>query len=191
MLYSCRNVIVFITEWSRLTLLRRGSSRPWTLGHGPAALETSILSLLRNSEHVQKMDKIPHPVAFPGTERDQTVYDVFRCHFDQLVCGAVQPDLLAVKLYSKGLISETVKNDVTATVGVGASSKAITLMNAVEARMKVDSRPAQVMSELCEVMESEATLRPVSSRIRAALCESGKVLLATDLSQVSDHVFPH
>ena len=124
----------------------------------------------------QKKDKTPPPTGSPDTERDQTVYDVFRSHYSQLVRGITQTNLLAGDLFSKGLISEAVKNDVTSVTGVGIADRANTLMNAVGARLKGDPRPAQVMRELCEVMETEPALRPVCSSIRTALGESGKVV---------------
>ena len=130
--------------------------------------------------HGRKKDKTPPPTA---SLDPQTVYNVFRSHYSQLVRGITQPNLLAADLFSKGLISETVKDDVTTTVGVGASNKTITLMNAVGARIKVDPRPAQVMRGLCEVVETEAALRPVARSIRTALGESGKAVLARDVSQ--------
>ena len=98
---------------------------------------------------------------------------MFRCHFGQLVCGVVQPDLLASQLYSKGLIDKAVKSDnVTTTVGGSANNKTITLMNTVETKIKVDPRPAQVMRELCEVIETETALQPVVRSTRKALGES-------------------
>ena len=42
---------------------------------------------------------------------------------------------------------------------------------------------AQVMRELCEVLETEATLQPVVRSIKTALGESGKDVLARDVSQ--------
>ena len=82
-----------------------------------------------------------------------------------------QPKLLAVDLFSKGLISEAVKDSVTTITHADNADKAITLMNAVGARLNTDLRPAQVMKKFYEVMETEASLQPVCCSIRAALGE--------------------
>ena len=85
--------------------------------------------------------------------------------------GITEPKLLAVDLFSKGLVSEAVKNRVTTVTGADTADKAIMLVDEVEARVKVDPQPAQVMRELCEVLETETALQPVSGSIRAALGE--------------------
>ena len=100
--------------------------------------------------------------------------DVFRTHFDQLVCGvSQQPDMITVKLYSKGLISEQVKNDITTITGVSSEKKSIVLVNAIEKRIQVDQRPVQLtlMKELCEVMQQYPTLVHVAESISKALGE--------------------
>ena len=100
------------------------------------------------------------------------VFDVFRAHFDQLVRGvSQQPDMITVTLYSKGLISEEVKNNITTRTGVGSSQKSIDLVNAIENRIKVDPRPVQLMKELCEVMQQYPTLVCVAESISKALGE--------------------
>ena len=102
------------------------------------------------------------------------VFDVFRAHFDQLVRGvSQQPDMnmITVELYSKDLISEHVKNDITTITGVSSSQKSIDLVNAIEKRIKVDQRPVQLMKELCEVMQQYPTLACVAESISKALGE--------------------
>ena len=101
---------------------------------------------------------------------------MFRSNYSRLVRGITEPKLLAVDLFSKGLISEAVKNRVTTVTGVDTADRAIMLVDEVEARVKVDPRPAQVMRELCEVLETETALQPVSRSIRAALGKFRNVL---------------
>ena len=106
---------------------------------------------------------------------EQTVvFDVFRAHFDQLVDGVnQQPDMImmTVELYSKGLISEYVKNDITTTTGVSSSQKSIDLVNAIEKRIIVDLRPVQLVKELCKVMQQYPNLTHVAESISKALGE--------------------
>ena len=95
--------------------------------------------------------------------------DVFRSHFSLLVKAITEPKFLAVDLFSKGFISETLKNRITTITGVDTTEKAIMLMNEVEARLKVDPRPAQVMRDFCAVLETEPALRPVVESIKTEL----------------------
>ena len=99
---------------------------------------------------------------------------VFRAHFDQLVDGVNQQSdiiMLTAKLYSKGLISEHFKNDITTTTGVSSSQKSMDLVNAIEKRIKVDQRPVELMKELCEVMQQYPTLVHVAESISKELGE--------------------
>ena len=80
------------------------------------------------------------------------VYKVFRSHFDQLVSGITQPVTLAGVLYSRELINRAMNNEII-TLPASDADKAAKLMNAVEATMKADPKPARVLSELCEAME--------------------------------------
>ena len=80
------------------------------------------------------------------------VSDVFCKRFDQLVDGVnQQPDIIMMtaKLYSKGLISEYVKDDITTTTGISSSQKSINLVNAIEKQIKVE--PTLII-ELCDVV---------------------------------------
>ena len=103
-------------------------------------------------------------------EREPTaVSDVFRAHFDQLVDGInQQPDIImmTVELYSKGLISEHNKNDITTTTGVSSTQKSINLVNEIENWIKVDPR---LIKELCEVIQHYPTLTHVAESISKAL----------------------
>ena len=100
-----------------------------------------------------------------------TVSEVFREHFDQLVDGVnQQPDIIMMtaKLYSKGLISEYVKDDITTTTGVSSSQKSINLVNAIEKQIKVEPT---LIKELCKVMQQWPTLAHVAKSISKALGE--------------------
>ena len=82
---------------------------------------------------------------------------VLHAHFDQLV---VQPDLLAVKLYSKGLISETVKTRVTTMTSANNTvDQAITLISDI------------ITDGSIEVMGHYPTLQSVGMSIRETLSE--------------------
>ena len=99
------------------------------------------------------------------------VSEVFREHFDQLVDGVnQQPDIIMMtaKLYSKGLISEYVKDDITTTTGVSSSQKSINLVNAIEKQIKVEPT---LIKELCKVMQRWPTLAHVAKSISEALGE--------------------
>ena len=107
-------------------------------------------------------------------EREHTVVlDVFRAHFDRLVHSVQGPDIdiVTVELYSKNLISEHVKNDITTTTGVSSDRKSINLVNAIEKRIKVDPRPDQLIKVLCKVMQQHPTLALVAESISKALGE--------------------
>ena len=100
-----------------------------------------------------------------------TVSEVFREHFEQLVDGInQQPDMIMMtaKLYSKGLISEHVKDDITTTTGVSSSQKSVNLVNAIEKQIKI--KPEQII-ELCKVMQQWPTLAHVAKSISEALGE--------------------
>ena len=72
---------------------------------------------------------------FSGAVADDNtaVYEVFREHFDRLVKAIrTTPTALIPVLYSKGLISEDVKDDLSTLTGVSNNDKAIRLLSAVE-----------------------------------------------------------
>ena len=96
------------------------------------------------------------------------MYEVFREHFDQLVRAmGTSPTALIPVLYSKGLITEHVKNEVLTLTGVSNNEKAIRLLTAVETTMKTAPRAVQVVIELCHI----PALRHVAVSITAALGE--------------------
>ena len=109
---------------------------------------------------------------FSGAVADDNtaVYEVFREHFDQLVRAmGTSPTALIPVLYSKQLISEDVKINLTSLTGVGNIDKAIMLLNAVETTMKAAPNATQVMRALCEALYSQPALRHVADRITTAL----------------------
>ena len=66
-------------------------------------------------------------LVLPSSAAEKQSTSVLHAHFDQLV---VQPDLLNVKLYSKGLISETVSTRVTTMTSANyTAEQVVTLIN--------------------------------------------------------------
>ena len=111
---------------------------------------------------------------FSGAVADDNtaVYEVFREHFDQLVRAmGTSPTALIPVLYSKGLISDADKINLTSLTGVGNIDKATMLLNVIEIKMKAESRAAQVVGELCEAVNDRPALRHVADRITTALGE--------------------
>ena len=111
---------------------------------------------------------------FSGAVADDNtaVYEVFREHFDQLVRAmGTSPTALIPVLYSKRLISDTDKINLTSLTGVGNIDKAIRLLTAVETIMKAEPRAARVVRELCEAVNDQPALRHVADRITTALGE--------------------
>ena len=74
-------------------------------------------------------------------------------------------------LYSKRLISEDVKDDLSTLTGVSNNDKAIRLLSAVEKTMKATPNAAKVVRELCEAVYDQPALRHVADRITTALGE--------------------
>ena len=99
------------------------------------------------------------------------MYEVFRAHFDLLVRAVTQTTALITVLYSKGLISDTVKTELTTLTGVGGMEKATRLMNAVEVTMRAAPRASRVVLDLCEAVDGEPALKHVADSIRSALGE--------------------
>ena len=111
---------------------------------------------------------------FSGAVADDNtaVYEVFREHFDQLVRGMrSSPTALVPVLYTKGLISEDIKDDLSTLTGVSNNDKAIRLLSAVEKTMKAEPSAARVVRELCEAVNDQPALRHVADRITTALGE--------------------
>ena len=112
---------------------------------------------------------------FSGAVADENtaVYEVFREHFDQLVKAMrTSPTALIPVLYSKGLISEYVKDDLSTLSGVSNNDKAIRLLSAVEKTMRAEpSRALQFMKEFCEAMNDQFALNHIVQRITTALGE--------------------
>ena len=95
---------------------------------------------------------------------------MFREHFDQLVRAmGTSPTALIPVLYSKGLISDTDKINLTSLTGVGNIDKATMLLNAIEINMKAEPSAARVVRELCEAVNDQPALRLVADRIKKAL----------------------
>ena len=121
--------------------------------------------------NTQKTSKT-QPRTSTTIEEPTTVSNVFRENFSQLVRSVgQQPDMImmiTVELYSKGLISEYVKNDITTTTGVSSSQKSVTLVNELETQINVDPR---LIKELCKVMQQWPTLAHVAKSISEALGE--------------------
>ena len=108
-------------------------------------------------------------LCFTVADIKTAVYGVFRSHFDQLVSGITQPVTLAGRLYARELINQAMNNEII-TLPAGDANKAARLMSAVEATMKADPEPAQVLRRLCEAMEGDdPTLGHLAIKIRAAL----------------------
>ena len=111
---------------------------------------------------------------FSGAVADDNtaVYEVFREHFDQLVRAmGTSPTAPIPVLYSKRLISEDVKDDLSTLTGVSNNDKAIRLLTAVEKTMKAEPRAVRVVRELCEAVNDQPALRHVADRITTALGE--------------------
>ena len=115
------------------------------------------------------------PSLFSGAVADDNtaVYEVFREHFDRLVraMGTSPTELIPV-LYSKGLISEYVKDDLSTLIGVSNNDKAIRLLSAVEKTMKAEpSMALKFMKEFCEAVNDQPALNHIVRRITTALGE--------------------
>ena len=112
------------------------------------------------------------PFSAAVADDNTAVYEVFRAHFDQLVRAmGTSPTALIPVLYSKRLISDTDKINLTTLTGVGNIDKATRLLTAVETTMKAEPRAAQVVRELCEAVNDQPALRHVADRITTALGE--------------------
>ena len=96
------------------------------------------------------------------------VLGVFRSHFDRLVNAVTQPVALAGVLYARELINWHT-NDEIITLSASNADKAARLMNAVGVTMKSDPKPARVLREMCEAIESDPILKHVADSIRAEL----------------------
>ena len=112
------------------------------------------------------------PFSAAVADDNTAVYEVFRAHFDQLVRAmGTSPTALIPVLYSKRLISDTDKINLTTLTGVGNIDKATRLLTAVETTMKAERRAARVVRELCEAVNDQPALRHVADRITTALGE--------------------
>ena len=107
----------------------------------------------------------------PVADDNAAVYKVFRAHFDQLVRAVTHPTTLITVLYSKKLISDTVKTELTTLTGVGDMEKATRLMNAVEVTVRAAPKASRVVLALCEAVDGEPALKHVADSIRSALGE--------------------
>lgn len=97
------------------------------------------------------------------------VYEVFRAHYDQLVRGITSLATMVSILYSKGLISDTVKRNLTTLTGSGDVDKAVKLFDVVETTMKSAPRASRVLLELCSALDNEPALKHVADSIRSEL----------------------
>ena len=113
-----------------------------------------------------------NPFSAAVADDNTAVCEVFRAHFDQLVRAmGTSPAALIPVLYSKRLISDTDKINLTTLTGVGNIDKATRLLTAVETTMKAEPRAARVVRELCEAVNDQPALRHVADRITTALGE--------------------
>lgn len=59
-------------------------------------------------------------------------------HFERLADAITDPDRFASKLYLKGFITRGTMESITSTMGISRYSKALQLLDVVEARVKGD-----------------------------------------------------
>lgn len=59
-------------------------------------------------------------------------------HFENLADAIIDPDRFASKLYSKGYIDRGSRENITSRTGITRYSKALQLLNVVEAKVKTD-----------------------------------------------------
>ena len=112
------------------------------------------------------------PFSAAVADDNTAVYEMFRAHFGLLVQGMrTSPTALIPVLYSKRLISDTDKINLTTLTGVGDIDKATRLLNALETTMKAEPRAAQVVKRFCEAVNDQPALRHVADRITTALGE--------------------
>lgn len=97
------------------------------------------------------------------------VYKVFRAHFDQLVMGITSLATMVSILYSKGLISDVVKRNLTTLTGFGDVEKASKLLDEVETTMRSAPRASRVLLDLCSALDNEPALKRVVDSIRSEL----------------------
>ena len=110
-------------------------SRDVKMNSGPGTGEECIAVI---SHYIESS-----PFSTAVADDNTAVYEVFRAHFDQLVRAmGTSPTALIPVLYSKRLISDTDKINLTTLTGVGNIDKATRLLNAVETTMKAQPRAA-------------------------------------------------
>ena len=105
----------------------------------------------------------------PVADDNAAVYEVFRAHFDQIVKGITGLTSLVSILYSKQLITDTLKTNLTTVTGIGDVDKAIKLINAVEITMMSAPKASLVLLNLCSALDQEPALKCVVDKIRSEL----------------------
>ena len=92
----------------------------------------------------------------------------FQKHFDKLADSITDPDRFASKLYAKGLIDRTTREDVTTTTGVSSYTRTMRLLNTVEGRVRTDRFAFRKLTRtLCSIQST----KPVGEALMASYSE--------------------
>ena len=92
----------------------------------------------------------------------------FQKHFAELADSITDPDRLASKLYAKGFIDRTTREDITTTTGVSSYTRTMKLLNAVEGRIRTDRF---AFRKLTRVLCSIQSTKPVGEALMASYSE--------------------
>ena len=121
---------------------------------------------------VQEKQKTPSLQADSAVPEQEmiSVRDVFRAHYSELVNGITEPVPLVIELFSKSLVSKTVRTRVTTVTGADNTERSVMIVNELESLFDNDSR-IELMEQFCGVIEQFVALQPVALSIRKALGE--------------------
>ena len=97
--------------------------------------------------------------------------DIFEAQFADL-CDAIEADPLRIvnKLISAGLLSQTVRNDVTSMTGT-AYEKANKIVIELQRQLNADDNPAEFLKKISEFLESQSdrTLKKIGDKLKNSI----------------------
>ena len=89
-------------------------------------------------------------------------------HFEKLADAITDPDRFASKLYSKGFITRGKREAITSTMGISRYSKALQLLDVVEARVRSDPN---AFKKFVRILKSVHGMQVIGDAVLGSYCE--------------------
>ena len=96
---------------------------------------------------------------------EKNIKEALRPFIGEMVDAILDPENLANKLYSYGLIPRSLHTDIIYTVGLFSTVKSSRMLNQVQIMLTTSRNPIEVLKTFCHALSTDPALKPFISRI--------------------------